>query len=453
MATLILERGNYKGLPSRIFGIGGGQRIIDAATRPPPSAHPIIFARKMITLATCLLELKQPPREAKRFMEVASRHVTSHDALVNSLDGLEALMMEATYHISSGDLHAAWLLFRRAVALAQLMGIDSMKKDERARTVWFQLMTGDRYMSLTLGLSMAVVDDQFATMPSGHAASELVRMHVVITGRLVNRNRQLKPYPDLIHDEETEDLDQILKQQARCLPSSWWSFKHFTESKKELETDKLVRIVAQLHHYYLIIVLHLPYIIRALRCGITDTYVSYSRVAIPAAAREVLLRFLALRENHRSPTYRGIDDKVVLATMALLLAHIDGHQLGRLSALEHQRPRDEELIKDTVSMFEGLREQSDKELETIKRLVDIETRVADGVRHEWRIGNSDGDGEELKIPCFETLYALRKDDSHASTLFLNEGLFGSCYLLEDATSLPTQPSGGTQQMDDILETM
>lgn len=60
----------------------------------------------------------------QRFLGKAYRLVTSNDEMLESLEGLECLVLEGVFHINSGNLRRAWLVFRRAISLAQLTGLD-----------------------------------------------------------------------------------------------------------------------------------------------------------------------------------------------------------------------------------------------------------------------------------------------------------------------------------------
>lgn len=97
-------------------------------------------------------------------VKTASRLVTSNDELLDTLEGIECLMIESMYHNNAGHLRRAWLINRRAMAFAQLMGLHTgdcrstkiLKKDTRSRIgpeyMWFRIVASDRYLSLMLGL-------------------------------------------------------------------------------------------------------------------------------------------------------------------------------------------------------------------------------------------------------------------------------------------------------------
>lgn len=106
-----------------------------------------------------------------RYVQIASRLVTNDDQLLNSLEGLECLILEGVYLLSVGDLRRAWQVFRRAIALAQLMGLHTGDTSKVTRVeanslaspmyMWYRIVQQDRYLSLTLDLPRAVLRTQF----------------------------------------------------------------------------------------------------------------------------------------------------------------------------------------------------------------------------------------------------------------------------------------------------
>lgn len=322
------------------------QQLVQISKLPSPTTHPVFFARKLIQLALCLqqldaptseqpgkLLLKEPIRDAaQRYLDLASHHVTSRDSLMESLDGLETLTLEASYHVNVGNVRGAWLTIRRALGIAQLMDLPRLaeKTDQRVEFMWFRLIYSDRFLSLTLGLPSAVPDDSFASehlLAVNTPSERLQRIHVVMVGRIIARNvrmqrrYQAKPREDVAYDDykETQDIDYELKQATRCLPTTWWVLPTLHNVATHTEVmEKTARTCAQMHQFYLLVLLHHPYLIRRLclqsaSSGVSPLHnsvdYSYSTFAALSASREVLSRFLVVRNFHNTPSYRGLDDK------------------------------------------------------------------------------------------------------------------------------------------------
>ncbi|KAF2668497.1 hypothetical protein BT63DRAFT_278660 [Microthyrium microscopicum] len=151
---LILTQGKFTNLPVHaIRDHGLGSQAIPV--QPLSATHLIHTARKLIQLALCMHQLNGVSEIAhnestwdiaQRYVDVASRSVTSQDSLVDSLDGLETLMLEFCYYLSIGNLRTARLLVRRGIAVAQLLGDPrpGEKAGSRGESIWFRLVYGDR---------------------------------------------------------------------------------------------------------------------------------------------------------------------------------------------------------------------------------------------------------------------------------------------------------------------
>lgn len=395
IATTIVGQGDFLPLPS--FNMGAGkEQLVQALEKPSHSAHPIQFARKLMQLALCLQQLDDPAYDAAQYVDILARHVLAQDVLLESLDGLETLVMMTVYYVSSGIPRAGWLTIRRALAIAQLMGID-MDPSERARILWILLLSGDRFMSLALGLPLAVASNDFECVSIDvNPQTGLAHIHLVASGRIIARNLRMQRHHEPRY-EETQDIDCYLKEATRSLPISWWTFRMLDRLAEEELVGMTAKLQIQIHHHYFILLVHQPYLIRALRSPVVDEDGSYSRMAIPPACREVLLRFLVLRSFHRGISYRGIDDKAFTAVIALLLAHIDGHQLCQMNVLEHQRPHDLGIIGDVLRLIEEISIQSEM-VQKVHKLIEIEFEAANGVIYTWA---EEGDpGTEVQIPYF-----------------------------------------------------
>jgi hypothetical protein len=469
IATLIMSRGRYSKLPIHLrhesmkkvssFTLGV-QQIAQVSELPSLTDPPIHFARKFFQFALCLQQLdetqsqrleaqfKEPvAKVAKRYVEIASRNVTSQDALVKSLDGVETILLEFCYHINLGDLRTSWLLCRRAMAIAQLLGLP--KAGIRTETLWFRLVYGDRFMSLLLGLPCAIPDNSVfvkkIAIPSNCPTEQLERCHIVILGHLVARNvsmqrRRREESDDDEYDDykQTQEIDYELKQAIRCLPKDWWVIPILDADADDMETmAKTARLMAQLHHHYYLAVLHQPYSLEILRqrptkcdyvsAGSTSDY-TYNQTAALSASRGLLSCFMALRSFHRVLSYRALDDKAFTGATIMLLIHIDGHRLGRANVFEHQRPLDLALINAVInSIKDTSRWNQDKlsrdSIEMLEKLVEIEAEAAGEVAwYMWMENDELEEGDDpsskrqqvirLPIPSFGVLcMAHQKPDT------------------------------------------
>ncbi|ENH70350.1 hypothetical protein FOC1_g10012264 [Fusarium oxysporum f. sp. cubense race 1] len=394
---------------------------------PDPTLHPLLIARRLIEIALGLQHLHESKssdkgvsrllrsaREAsRRYFDAAIRYVTSQDLLVASYDGLEILMLEGLYHINSGNLKPGWMAFRRAISIAQLLNLPLRSQTSgeicdpshapKSRLLWFRLNYADRFLSLMLGLPSATTDDSVASSDVVAAESPLGRLdqlHTVIMGRLISRNQRIAaadPTQALQSElEETQSLDQELQRIASLLPAEWWLPPHLSDSVTDASTSEASRLLAQVNHAHLLLILHLPYVLQSLSSlQPRDADSLYKAVT---ASRDILSRFILYRKFNQVPTCcRAVDFKALTASATLLLAHLDVHSLGHC-ALAHQRLQDIGLIQMTIRSIEGLVKssldsQGETELRVLKWLQEAEASAADGVVHSLCINESASQGE------------------------------------------------------------
>lgn len=422
-----------------------------------PTAHPVLFARRLIQLALCLLhadlasaeqlkaDLNEPVgNAARRYFAAASRLVMSQDYLVSSPDGLETLMLQGRYYITIGDRRTAWFIHRRASNIARSIGLPWLAEATggRAESMWFQLLYSDRFLSLMLGFPFAIADDsspnsdQLIYTP----AQRLERIHVLIAGRVIARNMRMQRGTNLpagrafrYEDyKETKDLDLQLKKATRALPPTWWLVPPLAKGDSDaVVLERTARILVQMHQYLLLVLLHQPYLIQGLSTGSrTGDVVSdsidhrYSKIAAASASREVLSRYLVLRNHHRSPSSRAMDEKGFTASITLLFAHFDGHRLGNANVLEHQRSHDLGIIEKVIELMEELSSSDGEDpgaccTQILRRLIEMEADAADGSFYRISSGQSNcenvgrqdiaGSYElQLSIPYFDKLHFARQ---------------------------------------------
>ncbi|KAJ6190308.1 hypothetical protein N7519_000329 [Penicillium mononematosum] len=384
------------------------------------SNHPVHLAQRIIQLALCLqqstqkvpeLRFDQPNYQmARYFVGVASRYVTSQDLLVDSLDGVETLILEAHYHIRIGSLRDAWILFRRALEIARLLGLSCRKHedDNRAESLWFRLVYSDRFLSLMLGLPFVDVDCQLIgtrQLAADRWSDRLERIHVVVVGRIIARNlrmqerhgRQHEIHEAAVNDyQETQDIDLQLKRAGRIPPVRWWVSPLLGNGIPDVSApEQFVRILTRMHQFHLVVVLHQPYLIEHLRLESTTRRQmlarpspnhTYSKMAVLCASREVLAHFRMFRNALQTIPYLGLVEKAFTSAMCLLLIHMHGHGLKTENVFEHQRPGDLAVIDDVIHTMEEVSSVHEDSLtqsrvKILSTLVRMENYAANGAKY------------------------------------------------------------------------
>ncbi|CAI7643491.1 unnamed protein product [Penicillium pancosmium] len=390
------------------------------------------------------------------YQEIASRFVLSQDFLVNSLDGVETLILQSCYYITLGDTRMAWTVQCRAINIARAIGIQQQAEmgNERAEHIWFRLVYSDRFMALMLGIPFSITEKIAfweTQLQNSTSSQKLECLHVAIAGRIVTRNvriQQSESHREELngcnicynHYSETKNIDEQLKKSAKVLPPTWWlTYSRTNTNSENNSVERTAKLLVQLHQHYLIILLHQPYLIRLLTCthdsgSIEQNAVdfTYSKLAAASASHEGLLRYLAIRELHQSPTYRPTDDKMYTCAIALLFAHLDGHRHGSANVLDHQRNRDLGLISESIDMMEKVSTANNDRrglvlIRTLRNFMAIEDAAAEGsTYHAW---------------CDKSTQA--SDDSQesltADSLSLSIPYFGKIHISCRWPSLPQEP--------------
>lgn len=438
---LMMSMHVFRGLSTDPFRSAAPGRISRLASATPTNVEPIDLARRLFQLAICLQQsdrtseisalcLDRSNRDvAGQFFEAASRYVTSQDSLVVSSAGIETLMLEGLYHISAGEMRLAWLVFRRAIGIAHLMGLHLPQRRRHSKrtpiclaTLWFRLIFTERYLALALCLPISVRDDSFMEDLVGlEPPEQLERLQAKLTSRIVSRNElmRLDPFATNLaydHYNETKDIDHALKQAARCLSADWWAFPRLKDAQTNAELkDMTSKVVLQLHHYNLVLLLHLPYIVPRLEDrspgqGVQDN--TNFKLSAMFAGRELLARCLIpVSPSRWSASTRGNTLKIVLAALALLLAHLDSHRLGRDNVLDHQRPSDLLMVERAIQGLDSMAQKYDDVLcfsavQALKKLGNIEAMAAGGLGYKVWWEHSD----VMHLEC------LVRDEEEALTL-------------------------------------
>lgn len=399
---------------------------------PGPNTHPIIVARLMLMFA---ITLQSPTGEKlhglsepnsvimRRLMMAATTWVTTNPELHGSVESLICIMLEGIFEINCGSLRRAWGVYRRAMTVAQLMGlhrspIPPLKRidpgnDADPEFMWFRIVYMDRYLSLLLGLPQASSNKSMgdmSTLQDEPPLGKFERQLTDIASRILERNESAFSTSTIM---TTQSIDAELLKISKIMPASFWrpaNFYGLTPGSPETLLE-ILRLAAQVYYYGILIQLHLPYMMH----GISDNSKhEYSKITCVNASREILIRFIAHRIfNPMSSCSRPVDFFALLAAMTLLLAHIDAHHHQEATNfLAHQRLSDRALLDQTLDRMEVISNLNkdtitDKSAKLLRRLLDIEADAAEGSRYSARSVTANGEdvadgsiekeGEEIRL--------------------------------------------------------
>ncbi|KAI0393989.1 hypothetical protein F5Y17DRAFT_281288 [Xylariaceae sp. FL0594] len=320
----------------------------DVLQLPPPGSGPLIIAQKLLLLSTYLqvasshAEPCRGPEPAPNYRELMTRAfetvkslVTHNDDLPTSIETVECLIIESQYYNYTGATKRAWMTLSRAVAMAQLIGLnrqpvykieaasDENPIQSHRRDVWFLLVHFSQYLSIMLGLSTCISLHDHQTEPEMLLASyhnnftpseRMGRLHSLAAGRILRRN-----HTNRYDSVEMRKIDRILQMAMACMPPNWWLPPKMM-LYEENETVHIDRLMVHFAHHNLLLQLHLPLLLQSLTSGKLNTY---STTAGINAGRELLTRFTAYRSRYPTVSYcRGLDYFSFVASVTLCLLHI-----------------------------------------------------------------------------------------------------------------------------------
>lgn len=331
----------------------------------------------------------------KRMSDLAIRLVTTNDELLGSIEALECVMIESVFQANIGNLRRSWIACRRAMNVAQLMGVNGAghKAHYEAldsgtiyhpQLMWFRILFLERHLCLMLGFPQGSLDRSMGSeevLATDTPMGRLERIHCVVASRILERNESRASIEDITL---TRAIDKELQGAVKRLPSKWWLTPDL--DSKLTDTQSLFwntrRIFAQIMHYNLLNQLHLPHMLHSSSsgCGL-----EYSRLTCANASREVLSRFITLRSfNGIAYSCRTVDFMALMAALTLLLAHLDSrrHPTEAGDLLAHQYHSDRAMIeKVQENMEEVNRLNSDalsaESADLLRRLLTIDADTSD----------------------------------------------------------------------------
>lgn len=325
---------------------------------PPVTSHPALLAKRLMQLTNCIQKMspKNIPQnlvskepllvQMSRFVSIVSDLVAFNDDLVGSVEGLETLYLIMLYHANAGNLRKSWLALRRTLAVAQLMGVDKWPDSKplksidprsdsstrsRADFLWYNLQFSDRYLSLLLGLSAASDDNSFAEperMARNTPEERLAKLHTVITGAIIKRNAMMRNKHQQTTATDaafgtTQAIDCDLELAAKSMGAEWWQPVALPDSTTATPAELNCahgHVMMQMNHNHLLILLHLPYMMRDPKERRWD----YSKTMCLHASRELLHAYLIFRHlTDAASACRHTDYGALTAAMTLLLGYLD----------------------------------------------------------------------------------------------------------------------------------
>ncbi|KAL4883826.1 hypothetical protein BJY04DRAFT_216161 [Aspergillus karnatakaensis] len=395
-----------------------------------PESHPVLLARQMLLFAAGLQHLpsntvipgltEHHHHIMERLAESAIKEVTTNDALLGSLEGLENIVLETFYHVDSGNIRRSWITLRRGVMAAQLLGLHqpghyrfkciTETNELDPEIMWACIVSMERVVSILLGLPTSYIP---ATQPSTVTpqlqssitlapSSALGLINTNLAAKITERN-QITTMPEF--RSASAAIDRTLISEIAHIPSSFWRPLSFAG----LEVDSAEafweagRAWDHMCYYTMVNQLHLPFIL----CPTQSSFSLYSRMACVNASREILNRQIAIRTfNPITACSRMGDFLALVAGMTLTLAHLVSHSYkGVDQILIHQRLSDRATVEQALECMKSMEELQEDVLASrcrllLRDLLEIEATAAGAAA-----GQKDQNPSELiiKVPYIGTV--------------------------------------------------
>ncbi|KAF2262676.1 hypothetical protein CC78DRAFT_582263 [Lojkania enalia] len=290
--------------------------------------HTLVIARTLLHLAICICNL--PPEfnvsrlsniwsldaTMQNYVSTVTSLVTSSDEQMSTLPGLETLLLLAAYHINTGKFRQAWLIVRRGLNLAHLMGFHRIITQpssspfdaiENSKFIWRLLVDADRYIGLHLRLPFASED---------YPCPEDAPPHLTHRCKLMAICRQIAELDNNVTPQtyvQALALDERLESLMKELPKEFWEVPNIPSTARSPESAEVLdRIAVQIWHFELKIFVNLPFLLRAPK----ESRYEYSKLTALQASRALIMRWFAL--HNAGITQAGCR----LAEMGLLIATI-----------------------------------------------------------------------------------------------------------------------------------
>jgi hypothetical protein len=335
----------------------------------------IIVARTLLHLAICINSL--PPdfdqsrlanmwsveATMQNYVNTVTSLVTNADENMLTLHGLECLMLLAVYNMNSANLRQAWLVVRRAMNLAHLMGFHRIVTQpdldppipavSNAKAIWRNFVDLDRYLGLHLRLPFGADD-----VPVPVDADLQVVHRSKINGlskEVAELDRDIGPHSYA----KALALDEKLELTMRQMPPDFWEVPNIPSTARSPESfAALERLMVQMWHFEMKIFIHLPYLLRAPH----ESRYEFSKVTALQASRNVLMRWFALRNaNITQACCRFAEVGVFIAAVTLTLDIVIELAMKEKSEVQKTKGTDFAMICRLIGEMEKLAKASTRE--------------------------------------------------------------------------------------------
>lgn len=281
------------------------------------------------------------------------------EGIACTCDGLACMLLQAQFYIYTGKPRKAWLIFRRAVSFAHLLGLHRQLGNHaeeipnQQRSLWLYIWQSERYLSLILGLPYATAtsDENLKLLENdttGFSGSFrfLLRLGIIL-GHVIDRNQSPTnmDYPATVKiDQELEDCKTLMPPGClEAVPPAGWPL----EKLYDMTSCKFMYHNARK-------LLHLPFMLKTS----TDPRYRFSRLATLESSRAMIEACQVMRNVERPVlTVCNIVDFQTFTAGMIILIDLLGYSQYSSEHDTEQEKKDWEMVLELTRNFKRLSEE------------------------------------------------------------------------------------------------
>jgi hypothetical protein len=271
--------------------------------------------------------------------------IIQDDEYMGTLSGVEVAHWQARHYGDIGQSRRAWLIIRRAVSFAQLMGLNRTRVNVRQDLAFWGLYQFDRYCSLILGVPYALADvhcnltfksKDFPIIFENHSFLTLL---ATLAGKVIDRTHGPPTGDKHGSLESLYAIDKELTDLKAKMPATYFDLAPVAPRDFQGSAEWMQRSLSMIMFNQTRLILHLPYLFRSNNSSInnpenhdisiTPSQAEWSRNICLELSRSTLATFQIARASTNAFVYKtiAIDYLGVIAAVVLVIDIINQRTL------------------------------------------------------------------------------------------------------------------------------
>lgn len=314
---------------------------------------------------------------------------------MRTVQGLQLSILLMKRYLDTGQFDKAWMVSRRGLLSAQLMGIHKTRHTPMQEQIWWTLYTIDQFNSLMLGLSYGIPDKHCDLSYNGRDLQTQADKPGGFIAGLAQLTGRINDWTQTPKESATftllQNLDGQLTDFGRKMPPQFWDASAFSNGLAQLESPEIQeRIVGHMAYYKAKMVLHMHFMFKSTgRSGY-----GYSCNMCFHSARELLRLYHAVRRSD-GQAFNCFDLAGFSASILICLRLLGYGFTGGCDNDVKQEAEDWKLIKRSMDIFQGAFPKDDGPAQQRHQTLQNLTRLRDGPSTDV--------GTTVSIPYFGTI--------------------------------------------------